>query len=256
MQAIILAAGRGSRLAPALKGRPKCLVQLDGIHLIEHQLAVLRDFGITDVCIVLGHGADEVRRLVGARCHYIVNERYAETNSLYSLSLTHSWVRDAFLLLNCDVLAHPHVYRRLLAVPGNMLAYDSRSGAEAEHMKVVFAQGKLRRISKALPAEESRGESIGLLKFESWGIEPFFREVRAALALNGENQWAPAAVQRFARRWPMGGVDIAGLPWIEIDFPEDLRAACMQVWPMIRRAFTPHHPAPMAMVPAPTGVAS
>jgi choline kinase len=212
MQAIILAAGRGSRLAPALKGRPKCLVQLDGIHLIEHQLAVLRDFGITDVCIVLGHGADEVRRLVGARCHYIVNERYAETNSLYSLSLAHSWVRDAFLLLNCDVLAHPHVYRRLLAVPGNMLAYDSRSGAEAEHMKVVFAQGKLRRISKALPAEESRGESIGLLKFESWGIEPFFREVRAALALNGENQWAPAAVQRFARRWPMGGVDIAGLP--------------------------------------------
>jgi choline kinase len=255
MQAIILAAGCGSRLAPALHGQPKCLVQLDDVYLIEHQLAVLRDFGITDVCVVLGHCADEVRRLVGASCHCIVNDRYAETNSLYSLSLTRSWVRDAFLLLNCDVLAHPHVYQRLLATPGNALAYDSLSGTEEEHMKVVFMQGKLQRIGKALPAEASQGENVGVLKFESWSIEPFFREVQAALALEGEHQWAPAAVQRFARHWPMGGVDIAGLPWIEIDFPEDLHAACMQVWPMIRRAFVARHRRPLAVSPRLVGVA-
>jgi choline kinase len=256
MQAIILAAGCGSRLAPVLKGRPKCLVQLDGVSLLEHQLAVLRDFGITDVCVVLGYRADEVRCLIGASCHCIVNDRYAQTNSLYSLSLTRHWVREAFLLLNCDVLAHPQVYRRLLATPGNALAYDSLSGTEEEHMKVVFARGKLQRISKALAAEESQGESVGLLKFESWSIEPLFREMRAALALGGENQWAPAAVQRFARHWPVGGVDIAGLPWIEIDFPEDLRAARTEVWPVIRQASAAYHHTPLAVLPALTGVAS
>ena len=115
---------------------------------------------------------------------------------------------------------------------------------------------KVVRISKALAAEESRGESVGLLKFESWSIEPLFREVRAALALGGENQWAPAAAQRFARYWPVGGVDIAGPPWIEIDFPEDLRAARTEVWPVIRRASAAHQHTPLAVLPALTGVAS
>jgi choline kinase len=234
MQAIILAAGRSSRLAFALQGRPKCLTQLDDLYLIEYQLEVLRDFGVTDVCMVLGYRADDVRRVVGDRCHYIANDRYAETNSLYSLSLARHWVREAFLVLNCDVLAHPHIYRRLLAMPGNVLAYDSQSGTEDEQMKVVFANGNVQRLSKALPAEESQGENVGLLKFEVWGIDPFFCEAQAALALEGEQQWAPAAVQRFARNWPMGGVDIAGWPWIEIDFPEDLHAARTRVWPMIQ----------------------
>jgi choline kinase len=238
MQAIILAAGRSSRMAFALKGRPKCLAQLDDLYLIEYQLEVLRDFGITDVCMVLGYRADDVRCVVGDRCHYIVNDRYAATNSLYSLSLAQHWVREAFLVLNCDVLAHPHIYRRLLATPGNALAYDSWSGTEDEQMKVVFANGNLQRISKGLPAEASQGENVGLLKFEVWGIDAFFREAQAALAIEGENQWAPAAVQRFALNWPMGGVDIAGLPWIEMDFPEDLQAARTQVWPMIRPVFS------------------
>ena len=237
MQAIILAAGCGSRLTTQLNGKPKCLMSMEKMSLIEYQLERFYDFGITEICIVIGYREDDVRRAIGERCHYIVNPRYAETNSLYSLSLARDWVRGAFLLLNCDVLAHPGIYRQLLATPGNALAYDSRSGTEDEEMKVVFTHGQLQGISKTLPATLSQGENVGLLKFETWSVEPFFREVRAALALEGENQWAPAAVQRFALNWPMGGVDIAGLPWIEIDFPEDLEAARTRVWPMIRPAF-------------------
>ncbi|MBM3226426.1 MAG: phosphocholine cytidylyltransferase family protein [Candidatus Tectomicrobia bacterium] len=244
MQAIILAAGRSSRLASALQGQPKCLAPLDDLYLIEYQLEMLRYCGITEVCIVLGYRAEEVRSVVGRRCHYILNERYAETNSLYSLSLARHWVRETFLVLNCDVLAHPHIYRQLLATPGNALAYDSRSGTEDEHMKVVFANGQLQRISKALPAVDSQGENVGLLKFATWSVEPFFREAQAALALEGDNQWAPAAVQRFALNWPMGGVDITGMPWIEIDFPEDLEAASTRVWPTIRPVF--HQAIPLA----------
>jgi choline kinase len=204
--------------------------------------------------MVLGYRADEVCRVLGARCHYIINERYAETNSLYSLMLARHWVRETFLVLNCDVLAHPHIFRQLLATPGNALAFDSHSGMEEEHMKVVFAHGQLQHISKALPAAASQGENVGLLKVESWSIEPFFREAQAALALEGDNQWAPAAVQRFALNWPMGGVDIASWPWIEIDFPEDLEAASRHVWPTIRPSFMPYQAVPMATIPVSTGV--
>jgi choline kinase len=239
MQAIILAAGRGSRLGSALRGKPKCLAQLKNGPLIEYQLLLLRSFGISDVCVVLGYRAKEVRRVVGERCHYIVNERYAETNSLYSLSLTQNWVRGSFVLMNCDILAHPQIFRRLLATPGNVLAYDSRSGHQAEEMKVAFAEGKLQHISKAMAVREAHGESLGLLKFEGWAVKPFFDAVQAALTSEGENQWAPAAVQHLTRRYPLGGVDVAGLPWTEIDFPEDWQNALQRIWPHIRTALIP-----------------
>ncbi|MBW4618794.1 MAG: phosphocholine cytidylyltransferase family protein [Cyanosarcina radialis HA8281-LM2] len=241
MQAIILAAGCGSRLAKALKGKPKCLAQIEpSISLIEYQLAILKSVGITEVCLVLGYRAHEVYRAVGNRCHCIINRRYAETNSLYSLWLARNWVKDDCLIMNSDILAHPRIYQRLLNVPGNALSYDSWSGDEAEQMKVAFKDEKLQQISKSLSEEYSQGESVGLLKFTKEGMTELFAEAETALAVGGENQWAPAAIDRLAQHQSIAGIDIAGLPWIEIDFPEDLHQARHTVWPLITPAALPH----------------
>ena len=249
MQALILAAGRGSRLASVVRG-PKCLTTMEGVPLIEYQLAVLRHLGITEVGVVVGYRADDIRRTLGDRCHYIVNERYAETNSLYSLWLARHWTRASFLLSNADVLAHPQIYWRLLAQPGSALAYDSNSGDEDEHMKVFFEKGRLQKIRKSLPAAASHGESIGVLKFDASAGRAFFRSVEQALALGGENQWAPAAVELFARSRPVAGVDIAGLPWCEIDFPDDLTHARRAVWPAVPRSFAARLPGHLRAVPS------
>ncbi len=234
MQAIILAAGTGSRLATALKGKPKCLAPLtDDISLIEYQMAVLNSIGITDICLVLGYRAHEIYRQMGDRCHCIMNRRYAETNSLYSLWLARNWVEDDCLIMNSDILAHPTLYKRLLKTEGNALAYDSWSGAEAEHMKVTFRSGRLQEINKSMPGQDADGESVGLLKFTQASMTTLFAEAATALEVGGENQWAPAAIARLAQRQPIVGVDIAGLPWIEIDFPEDLQNARYQVLPLL-----------------------
>ena len=250
MQAIILAAGCGSRLAPVSNGKPKCLVKVGDVPLIEYHLAVLESFGITDVCLVLGYHADEIRQVVGDRCHYIINHQYAETNSLYSLWLARNWVRGAFLLVNSDVLAHPQVYQRLLATPGNVLAYDSWSGTEEEQMKVAFNQGKLREISKTLAVEKAQGESIGVLKFTAQAAKSLFKEAEAVIFDGGENQWAPAAVGSLARKMSIAGIDIAGLPWVEIDFPQDWQNASKKVWPLIRKTLI--SPLLKRMVASPT----
>ena len=86
-QAVILAAGRGTRLTAATGGGPKCLALVGGKPLIEHQLEILDDLGVERVCTVVGHRADDVRGWLADRCDFIVNEKYAETNSLYSLWL-------------------------------------------------------------------------------------------------------------------------------------------------------------------------
>ena len=234
MQGIILAAGCGSRLASVMDGKPKCLAQVGGVRLIEYQLAVLKSFGITDVCLVLGYQADQIRGVVGDRCHYIINCQYAETNSLYSLWLARKWVQGGFLLANSDLLAHPQIYKRLLTKPGNVLAYDSWTGTETEHMKVAFKKRKLRKISKAMAVEIAQGESIGMLKFTAKGAKSLFAEAKVALERGGKNQWAPAAVNLLAHKLAVSGTDIAGLPWVEIDFPEDWQNARETVWPAIQ----------------------
>ncbi|KAF5430040.1 Choline kinase, partial [Candidatus Methanophagaceae archaeon] len=189
-----------------------------------------------DVCVVVGYRADMIRSAIGDRCHYIYNDRYSDTNSLYSLWLARDWVSDDFILINSDVLAHPQIFWHLFLRPGNALVYDSRSGAEEENMKVTVVRNKLLHISKSLLAEESEGESLGVLKFQRSAIKILFREAEEALSIGGENQWAPAAVERFCHKLPISCIDIAGLPWIEIDYVDDLLDAYTTVWPEVDKS--------------------
>ena len=106
MQAVILAAGSGSRLQRVSNGLPKCLLPIGGRPLIEHQLEALSDAGVGNVLVVVGHQADEVRKTLGNRVEYVENTRYDATNSLYSLWLAREWVKGPFVLLNCDLLFH------------------------------------------------------------------------------------------------------------------------------------------------------
>lgn len=230
-QAVILAAGRGSRLG---EGRPKCLVRLGHQTLIDHQLAALRAAGVDAVCVVVGYGAGEVRAALGGRCHYVENTRFAETNSLYSLWLTREWVRGPFLLLNCDLVAHPDIYRRLVSTGGSALAYDSLSGDGEEHMKVIVRNGLLQDIGKRLDPARSCGENLGLLQYDARGARLLFEEAHELIAAGGERSWAPAATARLARRVPVRCVDVAGLPWTEIDFVEDVLYARCEVLPALR----------------------
>ena len=58
MKAIILAAGQGTRLRPYTDERPKCLVELGGKALLDHQIASLRAAGIDDICVATGYRSD------------------------------------------------------------------------------------------------------------------------------------------------------------------------------------------------------
>jgi len=232
-QAVILAAGQGLRLNGQPNGTPKCLVCVAGRSLLEHQLAALWSLGLRDVCVVVGHRAHEIRAHAGDACCYIENERYRETNSLKSLSLARDWVRGPFVLVNGDVLACSDVYQRVVESPGNALAYDSRSGQEPEHMKVKVCSGRLERIGKDLASTSCAGENVGILKFDARAARALFAVAGALISSGLENSWAPAAVDRIASCFTIQALDVAGLPWIEIDYLRDLNEARRRVWPAI-----------------------
>ena len=239
LQVLVLAAGEGRRLGAVAGGKPKCLLRVGGRSLIEHQLDALEQLGVDRVSVVVGYGADQVRSQLGDRCDYIVNRRYGETNSLYSLSLASEYVHGAFVLVNSDVIVHPVVYRDVLSVGGSALAFDSSSGWHAEHMKVTLDGTLLRTIGKDLSADQVDGENVGIIYFDGTAADLLFSATSELIAQGAERQWAPAAVGRIASSTPIEAVDIAGVPWGEIDFPEDLRDAQERVWPAIRDTVGP-----------------
>jgi len=233
VQAVILAAGRGSRLDRAIRGLPKCLAKVAGVSLIDRQIALLRAAGIDDIAVVTGYRADAVRAAVGDRAAFIHNPAWASTNSLCSLHVCRDWVTGPFIVLNCDVLLDPQVLPRLLRHDGNVFAFDSSSGNEDEHMKVELRQGYLAAIDKALPSDRVHGENVGLLYFDARAARRLFEETEALMRAGATQTWLAAAVQRLAPWIPLRGVDIADLSWIEIDFPHDLDKARRSTWPRI-----------------------
>ena len=242
-QALILAAGNGSRLGAAAAGLPKCLARVGPCSLVEHQIAALRAAGVDRIGLVVGYGQDKIRAACGPDFTYIVNERFKETNSVYSLFLARDWIQDDFFLLNCDVLFDPLVLNRLAHTPGCSLAMDSLSGGDPEHMKVAIRDGLVCALSKSMPAPRVRGENLGVLRFEFAAANELFRAAGQIIAGGGENSWAPAAVEQISIARDVRAVDCCDLPWCEIDFPADLDDARFRVWPRIQQRTIPS-PAP------------
>ena len=160
IQALILAAGRGSRLGLSSGGIPKPLLEVGRRPLIDHMLQTLADAGVGPVGMVLGYCADEIREIVGIRAEYIHNPRWASTNSLYSFALARDWIRGPVMILNCDLLIHPAIIARLLSCGEDSLAYDSSSGDGREQMSVRLRDGMLADMSKELSRCDADGENM------------------------------------------------------------------------------------------------
>ncbi len=235
MQALILAAGLGKRLGDSADGRPKCLVEVGGRSLIEHQLETFADAGIGPVTVVVGHKADEVRNVVGNRAQYVVNDDPEGTNSLYSFLLARGALKGPAVVANCDLLFHPSILDRLLDVRGSALAYDSTFGPGREKMKVALHDGNVADMGKDLPYGQATGENVGLILLREDALNAVMNQAELLLKAGRRKAWLAEAVKAAAAEVPIRGVDVAGLPWIEIDFPFDLHAARKRVWPDIQR---------------------
>jgi choline kinase len=134
--------------------------------------------------------------------------------------------------MNCDVLCHPAILDRLLECPGSAFAYDPSSGDDDEHMKVELADEYLIAMSKRLARQQTQGENVGILDLRKWAVRLLFREVKGLLKVGGQTMWIAAAIEKLAYWIPLRGIDVADLPWIEIDFPKDLADAreCFTAW--------------------------
>jgi choline kinase len=225
-RAIILAAGNGSRMGRLTADRPKTMLDVDGRTIIDRQLDALASCGITDVTIVVGYKQHALRAHLGHRVRFVENARYRETNSLYSLWLARTPIEQGSLIMNSDVLVSPALAARLIDAPvDDSVLVDSTNDLAEEEMKVKIWQGFAIDFSKELPPAEAHAENVGMLKFGTEGGRRLVGHLDALVAAGQTGAWAPMAFRALAQEWPLRAVEADGLPWTEIDFPEDLERA-------------------------------
>ena len=128
MQAIILAAGMGKRLKALTADNTKCMVEVNGVTLIERALAQLDELGLRRIVIVDGYQSEKLRAFVSTLSvstpiEWRLNPFYDKTNNIYSLSLaTDALEEDDTLLLESDIIFEDGILRDLVEDPRPTLA--------------------------------------------------------------------------------------------------------------------------------------
>ncbi len=117
--ALLLAAGMGSRLSPLTDSSPKCLVEVNGIPILERLIRSLRSHKFKRLVVVTGHLSEVIQDYLGNRyadieITYIHSPRYKTTNNIYSLWLAGKVIDEPFLLIESDLVFHPELLKPML----------------------------------------------------------------------------------------------------------------------------------------------
>lgn len=239
MKAVILAAGVGRRLRALTQRRPKCLIEIGGRSLLSRYFDVLLDLGLTRICLVVGYKHELIREAVASspsslEVTFLVNAAF-ERGSIGSLWVARQVFDDDLVIMDADVLFHPTILSRLLTSSSpNALLMDETVRQRTEECMVAVRQGRVVSLSKRMPFQyDLVGEGVGFLRVARAALPWLLRSVEARVSrgdLDGEYE---DALDDFFREVPVGVEKIGGLPWIEIDFPEDVERAQRDILPKL-----------------------
>ncbi len=178
MKAIILAAGKGSRLGKLTSDKPKGMLDFMGKTLLEHQITMYRTIGIKDIIIIRGYKKNKINY---KNIKYVDNDLYDETNMIESLMCAREYLDDDCVISYSDILFSNKLLMDLVnsystisvTVDSNWKEYwKKRYGCLTEDLEDLQIQNKkITRIGKEiLSSENLYYRYVGLNKFTIEGI--------------------------------------------------------------------------------------
>ena len=235
MKAIILAAGVGSRIKPMTDSCPKSLLKVGDYTILEMMISHIQNCGINEVVFVLGYLQEQIKDHVNTKfpdldAHFVTNDRYAETNTAFSLMLAKDLIEGAaFVKFDADVVFDEQILEKLIECEySNCLCIDKNINLDAEEIKVIVDdQNRVLKASKTVNPKDAVGESIGIEKIDSKTAMLLFAELRMMMEdIQNHQEYYEAAYERLIEKnVPFYAFDISGLKWTEIDTKEDFITA-------------------------------
>jgi len=248
MRAIILAAGRGLRLQQSDDHQfPKCLLQFGGMSLLERHLRMLKSAGVDEVVLALGFRHERVEAELD-RLHWrprpeiVLNPRFDLGSVLTVHTAADAMTRGGeVLLMDADVLYDERIAGALVAGRGplNRVLIDRDFEAGEEPVKLCLSGGVPVEFRKRLEEGlqyDTVGESVGFFRFDAAGARRLAALV-AGYVDSGRSHLPHEETVRdllLERSQNVEFADVTGVPWIEIDFPQDVARAADEILPQLR----------------------
>ncbi len=240
MQAIILAAGMGRRLAEHTKNNTKCMVEVNGVSLIDRMLTQLSALQLRRVVIVIGYKGKELTEHIGHRyddrlkIEYVTNPIYDTTNNIYSLALAkEQLIEDDTLLLESDLIIDDSILDLLINNPEPNLALVAKY--ESWMDGTMVRMDKERNIVNFVPKAafrykdtDSYYKTLNIYKFsKAFSRNKYVPFLEAYTKSVGNNEYYENVLRiiSFLDSHDMKALPLTNEKWYEIDDKQDLDIA-------------------------------
>ena len=240
MKAIILAAGYGNRMRPLTDNLHKTLLSVSGKTIIGGIVDGLVDNGIRDIVVVTGYRDKELSGwLSSAYPHlsiqYVHNERYRETNNIYSMALAfeQTIIDDDIVLIESDLIYEPSVIRRLLASPRKNVALVDRYGRGMDGTVVTVENGVITNVIPPHLQDENfdfsdKYKTLNIYKFSKEFCNTTFKQLLTyyAKVINDNCYYELIlGILIYMQQETVHAEILSGEKWAEVDDPNDLHVA-------------------------------
>jgi len=242
MKVIMLAAGVGKRMSAVTNIIPKCLIKIGEKALLERHLDTISLLGIKDIVFVVGHLKEKIKEIIeknntGLNITYIENEQYTK-GSILSLWYAREELNDDVLIMDADVLYHDKLLLKLAESENrNCFLLDKSSEYAGEEMMLFVKGNEVIGISKVSSYDcDFKGEGVGFFKLSSndcHKLKTILEEFEQAGKVNVEYE---DSLHELLSQCSAGFECVDDLPWIEIDFEEDIERARREILPRLENA--------------------
>lgn len=239
MQAIILAAGMGKRLKELTSHATKCMVEVNGVSMIDRMLRQLDALHLDRIVMVVGYEGEKLIEYVASlRVHtpirFVENKIYDKTNNIYSLYLARNLlIEDDTLLLESDLIFEDAVLEKIVADPEPNLALVAKYESWMDGTVVTIDSD--RQILTFLSKRDFRYEDIkkyyktvNIYKFsKEFSLTHYVPFLSAYVMCLGTNEYYEQVLKVITtlRDSQIKALPLDGESWYEIDDVQDLNIA-------------------------------
>jgi L-glutamine-phosphate cytidylyltransferase len=240
IKVILLLAGEGKRLLPYTQNHPKCMVEIDGVSLLDRQLAVLKSEGLDDIIMIGGYKSDLLKR---DGIKLIINQRYNETNMVWTLFCAEEELEGDVIVSYGDIVYDREILQALLQSKADIAVTIDKDWEsywrtrnvnpldDAETLK-LRGDGTISEIGqKPRSLGEIEGQYMGLMKFTSKGINHIKEVFHSAIENSGmllgksiEGSYMTDLLQEVINLNYLVSAVIVHGSWVEVDTVADLKS--------------------------------
>jgi len=220
MKAIILAAGKGTRLYPITLNKPKGLLEIGDETILDRLIRQFREAGINDIVVVVGYQKEKLKEHFGRSVRYLEYDGYDETNNLHTLWSVRDELNDDVIITFADLILHSDIVNKVIEIQNDIVMTVDTSQVLDGTMRVEVGNSKLLSI-KTTTVENASGNFIGLAKFNKLGCEKLVNEMSKLIKSNFDDYYTLAIDKIVRRGEDVAYCDINGILWREIDTKDE-----------------------------------